>query len=469
MILTTASGKNSGFSQTKVKLIYKSRIGKKPKIKEMMNKITPLLSECYCKRFFFLILSLSAFLSLPAQTSSADDAFKTLRFKYKAGDSYRILSTVNEDVKINGRLNNSAEIVNRVSVKITGTDDGGRGKHEAVFMTTESSVSAYSSKTLHFGEEYESEFYRDTKGVYEISDEYFMPVVRDVPLLPEKPVKAGDEWTAGGHEAHDLRRSFGIEKPFKVPFTAKYTYLRDEKGISSDVSKTEKNFQVIGCRYNIFYESPSSAASDDFLNNMYEVPVTTMGYSNQTIWWDNEKGQIDHYTEDFRIILQTNLGNSYEFVGTAHAEVTEFERTATEEKVREVQQKIEEMNIENVNVVQDDKGLTLSIENIQFKPNSAELADNEQEKLEKIAQIVSQFPNDLLISGHTAKVGTPESCQALSEERADSVARFFIEKGVRDKYHIFTQGFGERIPVASNSTVEGRSRNRRVEITIMDE
>lgn len=419
----------------------------------------------FCKFIFSFLFFLSAFLQAFSQDSAPQSNGETLRFKYKTGDSYRILSAVDEDVKVNGVKNHSAQIVNRVSVKITDVDGSGRGKHEASFMTTESSVSAASNETLHFGEEYKSEFWRDEKGVYEISDEYFMPVVRDVPILPENAVKPGDEWTAQGHEAHDLRRTFEIQSPFKVPFTASYKYLRDEKGVSSDSSKTEKTFQVISCRYNLFYESP---LPPDLSKVAADFPVTTMGYSNQTIYWDNEKGQIDHYTEDFRIVLETYLGDTYDFTGTAHAEVTEFERTSTKENAEEVEQKIKEMKIENVNVVQNDKGLTLSIENIQFKPNSSELADGEKEKLEKIAQIVSTFPNDLLISGHTAKVGTPESCQALSEERADSVAKFLIEKGVRDKYHIFTQGFGERVPIATNSTVEGRSRNRRVEITIMD-
>lgn len=432
-----------------------------------MKKISTIFSAVL---FFSILLPIfpQNSVSKDSQNSNSteDSSPKILRFKYKDGDSYRILSTVNEDVKVNGIKNHAAEIVNRVSVKITQVDENGRGLHDATFMTTENSTSASSNQTLHFGNEYESKFWRDEKGVYEISDEYFMPVVRDVPILPENSVKIGDEWTAQGHEAHDLRQTFGMQNPFKVPFTASYKYLRNEKGTSSDTSKSEKTFQVINCRYNLFYESPLPS---DFSKLTADFPVTTMGYSNQTIYWDNEKGQIDHYTEDFRIVLETYLGDTYDFTGTAHAEVTEFERASTKEKVKEVQQKIEEMKLENVNVVQDEKGLKISLENLQFKPNSSELADGEIEKLEKIAQIVSAFPNDLLISGHTAKVGSPESCQILSEERADSVAKFLIEKGVRDKYHIFTQGFGERIPIATNSTVEGRSRNRRVEITIMDE
>ena len=43
-----------------------------------------------------------------------------------------------------------------------------------------------------------------------------------------------------------------------------------------------------------------------------------------------------------------------------------------------------------------------------------------------------------------------------------------IQLGVKDNYHIFTQGFGDKKPIAPNNTEEGKAKNRRVEITIMD-
>ena len=55
-----------------------------------------------------------------------------------------------------------------------------------------------------------------------------------------------------------------------------------------------------------------------------------------------------------------------------------------------------------------------------------------------------------------------------AKERAEAVASYLIGLGVRDEYHIFTQGKGSKEPVASNKTEEGRAKNRRVEITIMD-
>ena len=76
--------------------------------------------------------------------------------------------------------------------------------------------------------------------------------------------------------------------------------------------------------------------------------------------------------------------------------------------------------------------------------------------------------NDILVSGHTAKSRGGKDPQQLSEARAQTVADYLIGLGVKDRYHIFTQGFGDTKPVAPNSTKEGMAKNRRVEITIMD-
>lgn len=414
------------------------------------------------RKLKFFILTGLFFLSAE---SFAQNGEKFLRFKYKKGDNYRVLSTVNETVKINGRLNHIAEIVNRVSAHISDVDKNGRGLNEATFTTMENSKSASQNGTFSYGEEYESKFWRDERGIYEIGKEYFMPVVRDVPIFPEKAVKPGDTWTANGHEAHDLRRSFANNEPFIVPFTATYTYLRDEEGISSDARHEKKIFQVISVKYTMSFESP---VPENAWSLTEDFPVMTMGFSNQTVWWDNEKGQIDHYREDFRIVMDTYFGNQYDFTGKAHAEVTDFERAATDENLAQVLEKVRDLDLEDVSVTKTEMGLTISVENIQFMPESAVLLDSEKAKIDKIARIIEKYPNDLLISGHTALSGTPESCQILSEERADSVAEYLIQTGVRDKYHIFTQGFGARVPIASNATEAGKAKNRRVEITILD-
>lgn len=389
-----------------------------------------------------------------------------LRFKYKKDDNYRILSTVREDVKVNGRLNHRAEIVSRVTITVTDVDENGVGTMDGTFMTSEKSTGTYGNERLGWGETFQSQYKRDGRGTFDIADSYFMPTIRDMPIFPEHPVKVGDTWTASGYEAEDLRREpLFIEKPFKVPFVAEYEYLRDEEGISSDAKHEKKTFQVISVKYNIFYEAP--LPDDAWL--LGDIPASTMGYSHRTIWWDNEKGQIDHSDEQFRIVIESARGNRFDFSGTTHEEITEFTRTATEENLKDVQEKITQMGLRDVSVTKSENGLTISLENIQFKPDSAELTESEMAKIRKIAAILQAYPdNDLLVSGHTALAGTENARQQLSEARAESVADFLVGLGVREKNRVFTRGFGARVPIASNQTEEGKAKNRRVEITILD-
>ena len=169
-----------------------------------------------------------------------------------------------------------------------------------------------------------------------------MPVVRDVPIFPDKEISVGEKWSAQGHEAHDLRRTFGIKTPFKIPFTAEYEYLGIEK------NDEEKILHKFSCKYKMEYSSQDLPAEYLNLEFSLDVPVRTVGFSNQTIFWDSEKGYIDHYIEDFKIMIQSSYGNVFLFQGTAHAEVTDFVRTADEQNVNSVLEKIEDLGISDV-------------------------------------------------------------------------------------------------------------------------
>ena len=405
-------------------------------------------------------------------------------FKFKEGDKSRILSHVDEDVYVNRRFNRHSVILNRIAMEVTAAGEDGSGTQEGTFMTSENAATRPGGpSTFVWGEEYESKFVRSRLGVYTISDIYFMPTVRDVPVFPDREVSPGESWTAQGHEAHDLRRQFAVRTPYKVPFEATYTYLGtvtvDAKaavdggasasadgGTAAGASKTMKTLHVINVKYTMSMETPEPAGMQYYM----DYPLAMMGYSDELIYWDNELGAIDHYTENFRILMESSYGNVYEFRGTADAEVTSFERVATEEKIADVEEQIKNLGIDDITVKKTDKGLTISIENIQFGGESAVLLNSEKIKLRKIAGILRDYPdNDILVSGHTAHYPGGADPQVLSEERAAAVADFLVELGVKDKYHVFTQGFGDKQPIDTNDTAEGRAKNRRVEITIMDE
>ncbi|WP_164520843.1 OmpA family protein [Vibrio aphrogenes] len=74
----------------------------------------------------------------------------------------------------------------------------------------------------------------------------------------------------------------------------------------------------------------------------------------------------------------------------------------------------------------------------------------------------------ITIVGHTDSVGTEEYNQTLSEKRAQAVADYLVSQGF-DSSLISVSGEGEASPVADNSTVEGRSQNRRADVTVSAE
>ncbi len=394
------------------------------------------------------------FLFLLTFTSFAEEQKTLFKFNFKKGDASSYISTVEEQAFINGRLNNQAQIINRISSSVLDTTSNG-AIIETSYMTTENSLLSASGRTLTWGEESKITFERNCNGEEYISDSEFMPTVRNVPTFPDNPVQPGDTWQKGGKEVHDLRKLFNMDKPVIIPFTANYTYLKD-------INENETTYSVIEVYYEFFLENPMKERAKG--STFYQ----TAGYSTQVLYWEKNKGILDHYDEEFQIQMSDIFGNLYVFQGTANAQVTEFHSVNDEQTIKQIQKTLKESNLKNITVKKGEKGLTISIDNIQFMPDSNVLMASEKAKIEKIAQILKQYPNDLLITGHCAERGTENARQKLSEERAESVANALKELNVRDSLHIFTQGMGSRQPIASNLTEEGRSKNRRVEITLMD-
>lgn len=383
---------------------------------------------------------------------------EVFEFKYKKGDTYRILTKVEEDVIMNGVYSHHAKIVNRVSIEVSDVTADGAGVHNATFMASDESNNT-KGKHFSWGNTYKSTYTRSKQGIFTISDELFMPVIRNLPIFPAEDVKRGQKWTANGYEAEDLRRAFKMTKPYIVPFSAQYEYRGTQ---AQNDGRLLHEFRV---SYNIYYDSPAptgALAKQDY-------PAKTMGHSEQILFFDAEKGALDHYSETFRIVIDTAWGNRYDFRGQSESEVQDFVRTSDEKTVDSVKDIVENLGMENVKVIAGENGLTISMENIKFYPDSDKLLESEMSKIEMIAQILSQYPNnDLLITGHTARAGSVESQDKLSVERADAVAELLIEMGVKSREQIFTKGMGSRVPVAPSDTEENKARNRRVEITILD-
>ncbi len=392
-----------------------------------------------------LLLGLFAAVSLYGEAQQFE-------FRYRDGERYRILSTVDQEVRINGRLSHQARILNRIAIEVTAVD-GDRGTIEATFRTSEEAFRA--GQVFAWGEDYTSRFERDARGYYDIEPHYFMPVVRDVPVFPEHELAPGDTWTAEGSEVHDFRRGFGIPEAFHFPITVHYRYAGREE-------RDGKKLDVIEMRYNVLHRPEG-------VRTRQVYPHTITGYADQRLYWDNLAGRPHSYEEDYALVFALTDGRTFEFSGTAEARVVESDPLDRDALRTEIERDLEERGVEDTRVASDDDGVTISLENIQFAPDSDELLLSERAKLDAIAEILLRYPDrDIMVTGHTALAGTEAGRRQLSERRAQVVGQYLLDSGVRTTDQIMTRGFGAQRPVADNDTAEGRRRNRRVEITIME-
>ncbi|MDT0136285.1 outer membrane protein OmpA [Acidovorax sp. PRC11] len=88
----------------------------------------------------------------------------------------------------------------------------------------------------------------------------------------------------------------------------------------------------------------------------------------------------------------------------------------------------------------------------------------------KLDDLVSKVKNvnlEVIIAvGHTDSIGTDAYNQKLSVRRAEAVKAYLVSKGI-EKNRVYTEGKGEKQPIADNKTKEGRAKNRRVEIEVV--
>ena len=376
-------------------------------------------------------------------------------FGHRLGERYRLVTQVDENVYLNGVFRQRVDILNKIAVHVADVREDGAGLLESSFLTSErahDSLGTYGPlEQLH-----ESVFWRAPEGGLEIADQYLMPIVRGVPTFPQEELQPGDTWVGVGEEVHDFSRNFGVAEPFRFPIRVNYTYLGRERRGGRDVG-------VLAIDYTVFHR-PRLQVGDSF-----NTPERLTGLSEQLYYWDFEAGRAVAYSEQFEFFVHLASGQVYRFEGTASGELVEATPLDRERAVEEIRQGLDAEGVTDVTVEAVEEGVTLTLENVQFPPDSPLLVPAEQEKLRRIAEILAGFPErDILVTGHTARVGTEESSQILSEQRAKAVGDFLLSIAARSADQMVFRGLGSRRPVGDNSNEAGRRRNRRVEITILE-
>ena len=115
------------------------------------------------------------------------------------------------------------------------------------------------------------------------------------------------------------------------------------------------------------------------------------------------------------------------------------------------------------NNIQTGEKITLKV---SFELGKSYLLPESYSELNKLSQYLFRHPNFVIkINGHSDNSGSKSKNQKLSEQRAQAVFEYLIGKGVQNK--MYYQGYGSSVPIADNSTDDGKAKNRRVEFEIV--
>lgn len=139
--------------------------------------------------------------------------------------------------------------------------------------------------------------------------------------------------------------------------------------------------------------------------------------------------------------------------------------TEAESRAREFEQRLQE----ELAARPTERGLVITLSDVFFEVNEAELKAGAMRNLSRLVQLLRQSPErQVRIEGFADATGPAEYNLELSQRRADAVRDFLIANGIRPD-RVVAQGYGERFPVAPNTTAAGRQQNRRVAIVVSDE
>ncbi len=394
---------------------------------------------------FLCITAMTAFVAIPGYPAEDVPGEILLRLNRNPENSHRQITTVEEKVFYEGRKAHTARIVNRAVIA-----PRGEGEFLARFQTSEEAVRG--SRMYRWSGEETARYRRGKRGSMEMLSDSILPVLRGFPGFPEEPVPQGGQWRAKAREVHDFRETLGSDAVVRFPVQVHY--------VLEEIIPSEKELLArITAEYNVFHtvETPPRGA---------EPPIRRItGTSRRSFLWRVNRGRLESSRETFTFVFELAGGSRIEYTGSAETQVREsvpLDRGQVSERIAESL---------DVEVEARDDGVAILLEDILFSPDSPQLREDQRPLLDRVGRLLTEeYPGrEIRVVGHAARVGKEEYLQNLSEERALAVAGYLIEQGVRRPEEIWVEGRGSREPRGSNQTEEGRIRNRRVEIIILDE
>jgi len=185
--------------------------------------------------------------------------------------------------------------------------------------------------------------------------------------------------------------------------------------------------------------------------------------------------KVDEYNKQLH---ELNASTSYDIKGSFasyeelfekyNQSIADLQKLIAERKYTWLSEETKYVDVlQNFKVQRATKGATFKLDNIFFDLGKASLKAESLPSLDKLYDILLKNAISIELGGHSDSIGSNETNLVLSQERVNSVKKYLINKGITDD-RIVAVGYGEEKPVASNATEEGRAKNRRVEVKIID-
>lgn len=321
------------------------------------------------------------------------------------------------------------------------------------FFVLQQTKRAMATVTSGVNDSIDSVFMISSEGEFSMLEDNGYPSFRSFPSYVNQEIQIGDTWNAYGERAVDP-----LEKGIftKMPIYVQYTYVGDL------VFHEEEVFEL-KAMWATRYGNTIGSSYFDYDGDADLLKAT--GNHTAKIFVSKATGNALLVSDSVNESFTYKDGKEVTFKGTISL-FTEYPPSINQEKLQPV---IVDLKDNSINVEKTDSGTRLSIHDLQFEPDSPVLLPGETERLDKIAKLLKMVPEKtkFLVEGHTARIGEEDGEYELSLERAHTIAKALIERGISAD-RIICKGYGGKLPIADNETPEGRALNRRVEITILE-
>lgn len=301
---------------------------------------------------------------------------------------------------------------------------------------------ASDNKTLYFSS--------NGHGGYGESDIFYTQRLDDTWQKWSKPINIGGEVNTPSWDGYYVTAAKGD-----------YAYFISTSGTLKKVNlnPTDEDIFKISLREEV-RPDPVILISGRVLNSITKKPLdASILYQSLPVTDNGGIAMTNPSTGEYKIVLP--VGKKYGF----HAEAKDYMATERNEdftNVTEYKEIVRDLYLTPMAV-----GMVIQLNNLFFVRSKAEVLPESIPEMDRIYKLLVDYPQLVIeLGGHTDNQGIYSANVKLSQDRADAVREYLVNKGI-EKRRIKTKGYGPTKPIADNRNPETRKNNRRVEIKVL--